>query len=104
MPDRRGVLHCIATMEGGGAERQLTYVSQGLAQRGWDVHVAITAAGPNISRLQSSGAEVHYLPKPPVSLLPPLTQLMRRLQPDIVMTWLPKMDVLGAIAGQFVGV
>jgi glycosyltransferase involved in cell wall biosynthesis len=104
MPGRRRVLHCIATMKGGGAERQLTYLSQGLVQRGWDVHVAITVAGTNMNRLQSSGAEIHYLSRHPVLLLPQLTKLTRRLQPDIVMTWLPKMDVLGGIAGRLAGV
>jgi predicted O-methyltransferase YrrM len=91
-------------MAGGGAERQLTYVSQGLTQRGWDVHVAITATGTNMNRLQSSGAEIHYLPRHAVSVLPQLTKLTRRLRPDIVMTWLPKMDILGGIAGQLAGV
>jgi glycosyltransferase involved in cell wall biosynthesis len=91
-------------MKGGGAERQLTYLSQGLVQRGWDVHVAITVAGTNMNRLQSSGAEIHYLSRHPVLLLPQLTKLTRRLQPDIVMTWLPKMDVLGGIAGRLAGV
>jgi glycosyltransferase involved in cell wall biosynthesis len=104
MTDRRRVLHCIATMAGGGTERQLTYVSQGLTQRGWDVHVAITATGPNMNRLQSSGAEIQYLPRHAVSVLPQLTKLTRRLRPDIVMTWLPRMDVLGGIAGQLAGV
>jgi glycosyltransferase involved in cell wall biosynthesis len=87
-------------MEGGGAERQLTYVSQGLNRRGWDVHVAITSAGPNMNRLESSGAEIHFLPRNPVSLLPQLTNLTRRMRPDVLMTWLPKMDVLGGVAGQ----
>jgi glycosyltransferase involved in cell wall biosynthesis len=104
MSDRRRVLHCIATMAGGGAEHDVAYVSQGLTQRGWDVHVAITATGPNMKRLQSSGAEIHHLPRHPVMLLPRLTMLTRLLQPDIVMTWLPKMDVLGGIAGQLAGV
>ena len=104
MSNRRRVLHCIATMAGGGAERQLAYLSQGLTRRGWDVHVAITAAGPNMKRMQSSGAEIHYLPRHPVSLLPQLTNLTRRLRPDVVMTCLPKMDVVGGIAGQVTGV
>jgi glycosyltransferase involved in cell wall biosynthesis len=104
MSDRGRVLHCIATMAGGGAERQLTYMSQGLTQRGWDVHVAITAAGTNLKRLQSSGAEIHYLSRRAFLLLPQLIKLTRRLRPDIVMTWLPKMDVLGGIAGLLAGV
>jgi glycosyltransferase involved in cell wall biosynthesis len=33
-----------------------------------------------------------------------LIKLTRRLRPDIVMTWLPKMDVLGGIAGLLAGV
>ena len=55
------VLHCIPSMEGGGAERQLTYLAAGLRRLGLDVHVAAGARGPNWERLLASGVTVHEL-------------------------------------------
>src|ERR1017187_10569772 len=56
------ILHCIATMEGGGAERQLSYLAPALAERGWDVHLAIIRDGPNRAGLHRAGVQVHILP------------------------------------------
>jgi glycosyltransferase involved in cell wall biosynthesis len=100
---RQRVLHCIASMGGGGAERQLSYLARGLMRRGWDVHVALTTGGPNLNALESSGAVIHSLPVHAGLLLPKLTTLMWRLRPDIVQTWLPKMDIIGGIAARLAG-
>lgn len=97
------VLHCIASMAGGGAERQLTYLARGLTLRGWDVHVALTTGGPNLNALESSGAAICRLPVCTGLLLPKLTTLMYSLRPDVVQTWLPKMDIVGGLAASAVG-
>jgi glycosyltransferase involved in cell wall biosynthesis len=90
------VLHCIASMEGGGAERQLAYLAGELPALGWDVHVALLRGGPNLARLERTGATLHWLraannhdPRVPLQL----ARLMRALRADIVQTWLLQMDV-----------
>lgn len=95
---RKRVLHCIPNMAGGGAERQLSYLCKGLVERGWAVHVALLAGGPNFKRLSQSGATIHTLPSrgnydPRIPLR--LAVLMRRVNPDLVQTWNPMMDILG---------
>jgi glycosyltransferase involved in cell wall biosynthesis len=97
------VLHCIPSMGGGGAERQLGYLGGALTTIGWEVHVALLSGGPNLERLQMGGAVVHQVGargNHDPAILAQLLGLMRRLQPDVVETWLPQMDILGGIAAR----
>ena len=95
------ILHCIPSMEGGGGERQLTYLASELNRRGEEVHVALVSRGPNWTRLLASGATIHELrasgshdPR----LFWQLLRLIRSVDPDIVQVWLRQMDVLGGLA------
>lgn len=94
------ILHFIPSMYGGGAERQLLYLSEALPARGWEVHVALRAGGVHLERLERSGAAVHRLGASgnysPV-LLREVAGAMKRLRPDIVQTWLTQMDVAAGL-------
>jgi glycosyltransferase involved in cell wall biosynthesis len=88
-------------MGGGGSERQLTYLAAGLHDLGWEVHVAVGRRGPNWPRLERSGAVVHELPgsgaydwRGPSRL----RRLVAEVGPDLIQTWLFRMDVLGGLA------
>lgn len=101
------VLHCIPTMGGGGAERQLAYLAVAWTGKGLDVHVALFDGGPNLERLRSSNAAIHRLScwsnyDPGIALR--LVRLIRAVKPDIVQTWIPQMDVLGGVAALWDGV
>lgn len=97
----RRVLHCIPSMGGGGAERQLTYLASALSAFDWEVHVAIGSEGPNLERLRASGARIHQLAgfahHDPL-LVWRLLQLVRRIRPQLVQVWLLQMEIAGAIA------
>jgi glycosyltransferase involved in cell wall biosynthesis len=100
MPDVR-VLHCIPSMEGGGAERQLAYLAEGLKVLGWDVHVALLRNGTNLARLEGSGATVHHIGvrgNHDPSLVPRIASLIGRIDASLVQTWLLQMDVGAALA------
>jgi glycosyltransferase involved in cell wall biosynthesis len=88
-------------MGGGGAERQLAYLAAGLTKLDWEVHVALLTGGPNLRRLEESGARIHRIAfggsYDPLIILR-LRGLMRKLGPDLLQTWLPQMDVLGGYA------
>lgn len=95
------ILHLIPTLHGGGAERQLTYLADGLRMLGCDVHVGLLEGGINIPRLDAAGATIHrlnassnYDPR----ILVQIVRLIRRVRPDIVQTWLTQMDVFGGSA------
>ncbi len=95
------VLHLIPTLGGGGAERQIVALAQGLRTLGVDVHVGIVSEGANLTRLEAAGAIVHriaargnYDPMLPLRI----ARLIRRVHPDVVQTWLTQMDVVGGLA------
>jgi glycosyltransferase involved in cell wall biosynthesis len=100
------ILHCIPSMEGGGAERQLTYLAGALAAQGCDVHVALTRGGQNLARLEASGATIHVLGTA-INHDPRLLTRMRRLiqtvAPDVVQCWLRQMQLAGGVAAVMTG-
>jgi glycosyltransferase involved in cell wall biosynthesis len=91
----------VPSLAGGGAERQLTYLARELVQIGCDVHVAYVQGGPNMKRLEATGATLHrlralgnYDPQ----ILARLFSTIRKVEPDIVQCWLLQMEVLGGLA------
>jgi glycosyltransferase involved in cell wall biosynthesis len=97
------ILHCIPQLTGGGAERQLTYLCEGLVALGHQVDVIVMIDGQNGPRLRRSGARIHLLgwrrPFDPL-LLVELAARIATLRPDVVQTWLRRMDVLGGLAAR----
>ncbi len=101
------VLHCIPSLLGGGAERQLGYITEGLARQGVDVHVALVHEGPNAERVRRAGATIHHLPHPrawDLRAVARLASLARSLRADLVQTWLTRMDLWGGAAATLAGV
>jgi glycosyltransferase involved in cell wall biosynthesis len=104
---RPPLLHCIATLGGGGAERQIAYLAAGLSGLGWPVHVAYVEGGSNLPRLEASGAVLHRLEASghhDPRLLARLVRLVRDVHPGLAQTWLLQMDVLGGLAARITGV
>ena len=93
-------------MAGGGAERQLTYLSSELVRAGWDVHVAVIQDGPNVGRLDATGAVVHRVRAfgnhDPL-ILARLIRTVRAVRPDVIQCWLLQMEVLGGLAAMATG-
>ncbi len=87
-------------MGGGGTERQLTYLCKGLVTYGWDVHVALLSGGANLENLIANDVKVHCIPcrshYDPI-IMARLYSIIREVQPGLVQTWLPMMNVLGGI-------
>jgi glycosyltransferase involved in cell wall biosynthesis len=100
------VLHIIPTLEGGGAERQLSMLATEQASRGHSVHLAVRRTGIYEDEMRRGGVRIHNLgdlrsadPK----LLLGIIRLVRTIRPMIVQTWLPQMDLLGGIAARLTG-
>ena len=101
------VLHCIPSLLGGGAERQLCYLASGLVRRGHEVHVAYQHDGPNFPLLQESGARLHRVPSrrsfdPRAALS--IAEVLKRERIQLVQTWLRRMDIWGGVAAGLAGV
>jgi glycosyltransferase involved in cell wall biosynthesis len=90
-------------MGGGGAERQLAYLAGALRDRGWDVHVALGADGPNLPRLAAGGATIHRLSganSHDPRLAWQLSRVVGRVRPDLIQVWFVQMEVLGGMAAE----
>ena len=101
------ILNCIWRMGLGGAERQLVQLSSGLIARGVDVHVATAYPGHCDDDLAATGAVPHRfrpLGKYDVTLVPRTIRLIRRVRPDVVLTWLAQMDIVAGAAARAAGV
>lgn len=100
------ILHVIQDMDGGGAQLQLALLAKRQVQSGHQVHVGILDRGLAFSRLQESGAAIHKIDsygKYDPFVLSGLLQLVNSLQPDVVHTWLTRMDVVGGAVARASG-
>jgi glycosyltransferase involved in cell wall biosynthesis len=95
------ILHLIPTLEGGGAERQLIMLAMEQVGRGQSVHIGIRRGGIYEELVRVKGVHVHILGDrkgPSLRLARKINYLIKTIQPTIVQTWLPQMDVLGGLA------
>jgi len=95
------ILHCIPSMGGGGAERQLCYTAEQMFRDGLDVHVVYFQDGPNTQRLKSSGVKIHHLTcisNYDPTIIYKIIKTARKIQPHIIQTWIPQIDVLAGIS------
>jgi len=105
IPGRLAILS-IGLGRGGGAERQIVRLATTLRARGWFVAV-ITLLAPEdyVDELRAGGVEVHTVgvhrrldPRPFVRL----ARTLRRLDPDVLVTFMFHANVIGRILGRLV--
>ena len=93
-------------MGGGGAERQLTYLAAALGEAGHDVHVALALGGPNLVRLEATGATLHWLERPrhrDPRIVLALRRMINAVNPDVVQCWIPQMHIAAGLAARWTG-
>lgn len=105
----RRLLFVIPTLDRGGAEKQLSLLASGLAERGeFDVHVAcLTRGGPWYEKLAKAGVPVEIIGKSLKLDFQAYWKLKRHinaLRPDIVHTWLFAANCYGRQAAIAAGV
>ncbi len=95
------ILHCIPSMGGGGAERQLCYMVEQMSKENIDVHVLYFQDGENTKRLNISGATIHHMScfnNYDPSIILKIVRIIRKIDPHLVQTWIPQIDILAGIA------
>jgi len=102
------VLEIIPTLVRGGAEKQLSLLATGLPRDEFDVHVnVLTHSGPYEATLRSAGIPVTLIGKKwkidPAAYWK-LQRSIRRLQPDLVHTWLFAANAYGRQAAFAAGI
>ncbi len=108
MGSPRRILHLVPTLIRSGAETQLSYLAPAQLRAGWDVHVGFLGSGAgselNEARLEAGEVPMHRLggtafrdPR----VVPRVARLVKRVEPDLVQTWLPMMDIVGGLAARW---
>ncbi len=98
------IVHCISSLSGGGAERQLSYIAPRMAEKGVDVHITFLTDGPappdyiNTHQIKLHSVK-HKNNYDPLIVLR-MVALFRKIRPDIVHTWIPQIDIFSGIAAQ----
>ncbi len=95
------ILHCIATLGGGGAEKQLCYLVRCQIKSGLQVHVVILEEGVNYELLKSTGVIIHKIKTQSnysFSIYRCLRLIIKQNSPDIIQCWQRPMDFFGSLA------
>lgn len=105
---KKRLLHIIPTLDQAGAEKQLSLLARGLDRELFESHVcALTRTGPLAAELEEAGISIWPIDKrwkvDPLALRR-LIQLIRRLKPDLVHTWLFAGNSYGRTAAVRAGV
>lgn len=102
------ILQIIPTLVRGGAEKQLTLLCQGLPRDRFDVHVGVlTKTGPLEADLRDASIPIELIGKrwkvDPAAYFR-LKRLVKKLQPDLVHTWIFAANAYGRQAAFAAGV
>jgi glycosyltransferase involved in cell wall biosynthesis len=96
------ILHILPHLAGGGAERQMFYLSQELVQLGHHVDIAYLYEGKKELSPQFIENANYFQIKAnsnyDYSILLQLIRLIKSRKPDIVHTWIRQMDIIGGLA------
>ena len=99
------ILHLIPSLTGGGAERQLYYLSNLQVAKGHQVTIAFVRVGPEEAltfqaNLHPLRCRHNYDP----ALLVQLYRLVCKFRPDLIQSWIYQMDILAACLSVWTGV
>lgn len=101
------VLHLIASLGMGGAERQVSLLLPLMCSSDISMSLGYHNDGPNMVALREGEVSLHRLPQRAnhdPRLLADVRNMVARVKPDIIQTWLPQMDVLGGVVAYWMGV
>lgn len=100
------ILHLIASLGMGGAERQVSLLLPLMQGTGISLSLCYHTDGPNSAALSAGDVSLHRLPlraNHDPRLLADIRHIVAMEKPDIIQTWLPQMDVLGGLVTHWMG-
>ncbi len=108
MKNRISVAHLITATTTGGAEAMLHKLVSRIDKERFDINViSLTTAGPLGKRMIDEGISLHSIGASRSGLDPAalvrLVQLLRRIRPDILQTWMYHADLAGGLAARLAG-
>lgn len=101
------IAHVITGLDTGGAEMMLCRLAQRLAPSAEQHVISLTDLGPVAALIGDAGVHVEALGLSPARPNPlkliELAWRLRRLRPDVVLTWLYHADLIGGLAARLAG-
>ncbi len=99
----------ITSLNGGGAERQMTLLIKELNKRGWPVSICTLVGGGLFeAEVRNAGIEVYSLGLGGISSLPPvlwrLVRWLRNEKPDVLVSFMFHANILSSIASRVSGI
>ena len=95
MTQRPRVLLLIPHLDGGGAERVTALLTRGLSTEKYELHLGLVTESAIASGLVPAWVRIHALGAPRVrSAALPLLRLIRRLQPDLILSGMSHLNFL----------
>lgn len=109
MPEdpRLRVLHCIPSVDGGGAEKQVALLAPLLSAQGLDIHLAARFTDQEMDFFTRCGVVCHRLPNGhhlAPRFLAATWRTVSRVKPDLVHAWLTPMIVTAGAAASTLGI
>lgn len=101
------ILHLIASLGMGGAERQVSLLLPFMQTAETSQDLCYHTDGPNSVALKAGNITMHRLPpraNHDPRLLTDIRHIVARVKPNIIQTWLPQMDVLGGLVANWMGI
>ncbi len=98
------VLFAIHSLSGGGAERQLSYLSEILVTSGIELNVVFRETGPLGDKVYIPGVKYTQLRTQGnynFRVIPELFGILKEFKPDIVQSWINQFDILVGIVRLF---
>ena len=105
------ILICIGQLFGGGAERVVSVWSEQLALTGYETHILVYGRAENEYEIDSS-IIIHtivdqyddYKKLSAVERLRRARRILKRIRPDVVISFLPRMQITVMLASSFLGI
>ncbi len=91
----------LPNLGGGGAERVMLHLAQGLRKKGWSASLLVfRAMGPYLKYVEENGLLLHNLNTKPRYGLPSLLRFLRENKPDLLISALESANVMAIAAGR----
>ena len=94
------IVHLISSLGSGGAERQVATLLPEMASSDNEIHLIYCHGGPNLEPLVKSKVRLHNISSSNNYSFFVAARILFKIlliKPDLIQTWLPKMDILGGV-------
>jgi glycosyltransferase involved in cell wall biosynthesis len=106
--DKKNVLHIITGLNDGGAESVMSTMATSKSSNFKHIVISLMSTGKYGALLEEAGIETYYLNiargKMSLFALGKIYKIIKKINPDVVQTWMPHCDLMGGIIARLAGI